>query len=947
MNIRNTLRIGASTTAFAIAALTLPGTAFAQDTQDETTAEDDMDDVEGTILVTGYRQALESAIGQKRTNTAIVEAFSAEDIGKLPDVSIAETLGRLPGLAVQRVDGRAQSLSIRGLGPDYSTSLLNGRQLVSSGDNRAVEYDQYPSELINSGVVYKTPFAGLIGQGLAGTVDLRTIRPLDQNDRVIAVSARGEFNEDGSLNPDIDGYGYRATATYVDQFANDTLGIALGVAYQSSPSQVQRFNSWGYPGLGQGDVDNGVAPEGSQGALVLGGMKPYARSVDLDRLGLFGTVQWEPAPEWNTTIDVFYADYRERIAQRGIEFPLNPGWGATTVITDVSNNDGIADSVTYSQVQPVVRNDFDRKDTETFAIGWNTEYDAEAVSLMLDVSYSRSDRRLQQIESYAGLSFRPDTSAPSDTVTYNRSSSGFPFQFTNTIDYSNTNLIQLTDPRGWGANGIVQAGFINDTNTEDELWTIRGEAAFPVESSSVIDAIVLGAAYDDRSKARDIVQNFLSLSGGPSVYADQGAVTSLPIPQSALLEPTAALDFLGFGPQVIYDPFVLLNDGTYVLTDVQSSSLPFPGDWVVNEKVYTGYVRMDLDTEVASIPMTGNVGVQFVHTDQSSSGFNSPGGIGATLIPVTDGDEYLHVLPSATLSFEVAPDTLVRLGAARTLARPRMDQLNASSNASIANQPQQPLGSIFSGGGGNPQLRPYVADSVDLSMEHYFAGSQGYVAVATYYKWLDDFVNPNASVLRDFSYLVPSLSGAQLQAFNQSGQETRGFVSGPDNGAQGHIFGVEASLALPFGIFSDALEGFGFQTSVSYTESELTVTPPGGGSFNVDVPGLSEWVVNSTAFFEQSGFEARVSHRYRTEFLAEFIGISASRTFRETEPESIFDAQIGYRFDGGTLDGLSITVQALNITDEPFVSFQNGDPEQIIDYEQYGRTYLVGASYRF
>ncbi|TIX51726.1 TonB-dependent receptor [Alteraurantiacibacter aquimixticola] len=950
MNIRNTLRAGASTTAFAIAALALPGVAFAQDAgeqQDEATVADDGLDAGSVIIVSGYRQALESAIGEKRQSTAIVEAFSAEDIGKLPDVSIAETLGRLPGLAVQRVDGRAQSLSIRGLGPDYSTSLLNGRQIVSSGDNRAVEYDQYPSELINSGVVYKTPYAGLIGQGLAGTVDLRTIRPLDQNETVISVSGRLEFNEDGSLNPDIKGWGYRATGTYVDQFADDTLGVALGVAYQSSPSQVERFNAWGYPELGQGDVDGGNAPDGSQGALVLGGMKPFARSVDLDRLGVFGTLEWEPSPEWNSSIDVFYADYRERIPQRGIEFPLNPGWGATTTITDISDADGIADSTTFAGVRPVVRNDYDRKDTETFAIGWNTQYDSDDAILMLDVAYSRSDRRLQQIESYSGLSYAADPASPSDTVVAMLSSGGFPFQFSNQIDYSDTDLVQLTDPRGWGAGGIVQAGFINDTETEDELWTIRGEIALPVDRISFVDQVVFGAAFDDRTKSRDITQNFISLAGGPSVYADQGAVTSAPIPTSALLDPTASLSFIGFGPQVAYDPFALLNDGTYALTDVQSSSLPFPGDWTVNEQVLTGYVRVDLDAMLGDLPMTGNIGVQFVQTDQSSDGFESPGGIGATRTPVFQSDEYLDVLPSATLSFEVGPDTMLRLGAARTLARPRMDQLNASYSASVANQPQGALDSIFSGSGGNPQLRPYIADSVDLSVEHYFAGGQGYFALATYYKWLDDFVNPSASVVRDFSYLVSSLTGSQLDAYNASGTQNLGFVSGPDNGADGHIFGIEASMALPFGMFSEALEGFGLQSSVSYTDSELTIHPQQGPSFETDVPGLSEWVVNTTAFYETGGFEARISHRYRTEFLAEFIGISASRTFRETYPESIFDAQIGYRFESGSLDGLSITLQALNLTDEPFVSFQNDDEAQIIDYESYGRTYLIGASYRF
>ncbi|MFZ1744064.1 MAG: TonB-dependent receptor [Pontixanthobacter sp.] len=926
MAFRNSFTNGISAGAItiALAAAAMPGVAFAQDADqaEEAAAEDDGN----VIVVSGYRAAVESAISVKRDASVIAEAFSAEDIGKLPDVSIAETLGRLPGLATQRLDGRSQVLSIRGLGPDYSTSLLNGRELVSSGDNRAVEYDQYPSELIDSGVVYKTPYAGLIGQGLAGTVDLKTIRPLSKGEQILAVSGRLEFNEDGSLNPDVKGWGYRATGTYVDQFADDTIGLAVGVAYQSSPSQVEKFNAWGYPD------DAGYA--------VLGGMKPFAKSVDLDRLGVFGTLEWQPSPEWNTSVDLFYADYRERIPQRGIEFPLNPGWGSGATI-DSNSGGAFPDSVTFTGVQPVVRNDYDRKDTQTFAGGWNTKYENDDVILELDASYSKSDRRLQQIESYSGLSYAANAAAPSDTVTYNRNSSGFPFTFSNTIDYSDTSLIQLTDPRGWGAGGIVQAGFINDTSTKDELWNVKGEVVGKVESR-LVKNLVVGASYTDRTKSRDITQNFISLAGGPSVYAGSGAVTRAPIPTDALLTPIASLGFLGFGPQVAYNPFVLINNGTYVLTDVQSSSLPFPGDWTVSEKVYTGYMRADLDTMVGSIPMTGNVGVQVVYTDQSSSGFNSPGGIGAVNTPTLDGDKYAHLLPSMNLSFEVSPDMKLRLGAARTLARPRMDQLNASSNASVSALPQGPLNSIFSGGGGNPKLRPYVAEGVDVSYEWYFGGGEGYLAVAGYYKWLSDFVNPNASVVRDFSYLVPSLTAAQQTVVANT--TTLGIVSGPDNGAKGHIAGVEASLSLPFSMFSPSLEGVGFQTSASYTDSQLSIPSINA---SVDVPGLSKWVVNSTIYLEKSGFEARVSHRYRTTFLAEFIGISASRSFRQTRPESIFDAQIGYRFDGGSLDGLSLTVQALNLTDEPFINYQNGDTAQIIDYERYGRTYLVGASYKF
>lgn len=930
---RTGLRGGISLGAFTIAlgAFALPHAAFAQEASqepgDQTAAETD----EPGIVVTGFRESLETAVNIKRNAPVIAESFSAEDIGKLPDVSIAETLGRLPGLAVQRINGRAQSLSIRGLGPDYSTSLLNGRELVSSGDNRAVEYDQYPSELINQGIVYKTPYAGLIGQGLAGTVDLRTIRPLAAKERVLALSARAEFNEDGSLNPDIRGWGYRGTATYVDQFADDTIGLAVGVAYQSSPSQVERFNAWGYPN--------------DAGFTVLGGMKPFAKSVLLDRLGTFGTLEFDKGDGWNTSVDVFYADYKENIPTRGIEFPLNPGWGAGTTIT--ANSGGtFPDSVTFANVQPVVRNDYERKDTTTWAIGWNTKYENDDILLNLDFSYSKSDRRLQQIESYSGLTFgaRP---GPADVVVANRQSSGFPYQFTSQINYADTNLIQLTDPRGWGADGIVQAGFINDTETNDELWSGRAEIVGKVDHS-LVEQLVAGVAYADRTKRRDITQNFLSLSGGPSLYANQGAVLRRAIPSDALLGSVDALSFLGIGPQVAYDPFVLINNGTYALTNVQSSSLPFPGDWSVNEKVYTGYIRADLDTMLGSIGMTGNIGAQLVFTDQSSDGFQSNGGIGAALIPVEGGAEYGDFLPSATFNFDLTNSLKLRLGAARTLTRARMDQLNASYNAGIANTPPAAgFNSIFSGGGGNPDLRPYRAWSVDASLEYYFGGA-GYVSVAAYYKWLEDFVNPSAVVVRDFSYLVPSLTPAQRAAFLATGSNTLGLVSGPDNTAEGHIFGVEATASVPFSVFSSALDGFGFQTSGSYTDSNLTVfNRQNTTTFDVTVPGLSEWVVNSTVYFEKSGFEARLSHRFRTGYLAEFIGISASRDFRQTYDESIFDAQIGYRFPtGSSLEGLAFTLQALNLTDEPFVNFTDNDPTHIIDYERYGRTYLVGVSYR-
>lgn len=182
-----------------------------------------------TVVVTGIRKGIEDAISVKKNKDSIVEAISAEDIGKLPDASVAESIARLPGVTAQRTAGRAQQISIRGMAPDFATALLNGREQVTTGDSRGVEFDQYPSELLSSVLIYKTPDGALIGQGLSGTVDLQTVRPLNFKTRQLAFNVREQQTGVG-LGKDREGDGRRLSAFYVDQFFDRTLGVALGWA---------------------------------------------------------------------------------------------------------------------------------------------------------------------------------------------------------------------------------------------------------------------------------------------------------------------------------------------------------------------------------------------------------------------------------------------------------------------------------------------------------------------------------------------------------------------------------------------------------------------------------------------------------------------------------------------------------------------------------------------
>src|SRR6266542_2042485 len=264
-----------------------------------------------TIVVTGFRAALASSTAKKKRSETVVESLTAEDIGKLPDNGIGESIARLPGLSSQRNAGRANIISIRGFGPDFSTTTLNGRQHTTTNDSRAVEFDQYPAEILAGVDVYKTAEADHIGGGLVGTIDLRTLRPLDVGHRIIAVGVRGTY-VDQKLQPNTKDIGGRIFGTYVDQFADGRAGISISAAYTDEPYQTRDWNAWGYGGY----------PGGAQG---MNGVKTWFESDQLKRFGGNATLQGKLSDNLTMTLDGFYSHFTDNIDQRGFEMPFNCG----------------------------------------------------------------------------------------------------------------------------------------------------------------------------------------------------------------------------------------------------------------------------------------------------------------------------------------------------------------------------------------------------------------------------------------------------------------------------------------------------------------------------------------------------------------------------------------------------------------------------------------------
>jgi iron complex outermembrane receptor protein len=896
-------------------ALAVTGTpVMAQDAEDPATVEDP---AEGdAIVVTGIRQSIQSSLDAKRNATSIVEVISAEDIGLLPDQSIADSLARLPGVTAQRVRGRSQQISIRGLGPDFSLSLLNGREIVSAGNNRGIEFDQFPSELIGSAVVYKTGDAQLAAIGIAGAVDLRTIRPLDSTRRQITVSATYTLNDNGSLNPDFADDGYRFFGSYIDQNADGTIGWSLGGTVQSIPTQ--------YISRELKTNQNQVAT--TPGGVIFPADNPRQGVVSrtFERTSVAGSLQFEPSDSFSLTIDSFYTDTSDAGIFRGTETPIASWSGAQ--VDNVTGSGPFADSATYSAVVPILRTDTEGAESEIFAIGGNIEWMAtDNLGVVLDYGYSTLSRNDRDYESYAGTGRA--RSGEQDTLTFNFAPDG-QYSIDGLIDYTDPANVLLTDPGGWG-----QVGFLREPEINDELHQLRAEAFWDFDGG-FIDRITAGWLFTDRSKDFDNNGTFLRPGAG---FVD----SSLAIPSGAIIGRTNSGSL---GQDIIaYDPSALLTNGAYLLQRAADDV-----EWVVNEKIHNFYIQANIDGDLGSVPVRGNIGLRYTDTEQSSTGTISGGFINNVT------ETYGKWLPSLNLSFEMLPDTFIRIAAAQTITRARLDQLAANQNLTLGlacpdlddngipdavNGFNPPSSTCFALGGGNPLLQPYESTSFDISFEKYFTPGTA-IIVAAFHKDLSNWVT-NISGVRDLTREI-ELAGRDV-ILDTNPEVATGTFDLPTNFANGSITGIEGTVRLNFGDLADVLDGFGGFYSVTYSDAQIEPV----GAEPIAIPGYSDVTWSADVFYEKYGFRAKLAARYRGPFLSEVQDFAGTLGGADSQGETILDAQIGYTFDkpGSVLNGVGFLAEVFNLTNEPFVT-QNDllAGGQVVGtfpsrHELYGRTF--------
>lgn len=890
-------------------------------TQDAKKKSDDKNILD-SVVVTGIRRGIEGAITTKKDATSIVEAVSAEDIGKLPDVSIAESIARLPGLSAQRVAGRAQVVSVRGLSPDFATTLLNGREMVSTGDNRSVEFDQYPSELMAGVTVYKTPDAGIVGQGLSGTIDMRTVRPLDFSKSVTSIGVRGQRNSLGSAAGQ-SANGNRINASYIGQFADRKFGLAIGFTHSQNPVQEQQvglYEPWE-------QVGDGWRPGVAAGTYYSEGIKALRRTGYDKRNALMATLEFRPSSVWTSTLDMFYTKARHEDTANQWEVNLgdyNGGYGRINITNPVINGNGTFEGGTVANLYPLVRGMYDRREDTIKAFGWRNDFNLGKARLFTDLSYSRADRQELELENNTQLYPAPQL----DTVNLAYGSNGFS-QMVPSLSYSDPAKLYLQ-------NTIYGSGYGKVPQVHDTLKSAKVGASIgaPDSMSKWFSDFEVGLNYADREKNKKQPEANINLGAqGPTAigsdlqyglvdlgFAGLGYIPSWNVPG-------AVARYMTFDPQ-INQPYL------YAKT------------WSLSEKITTAYLKANLDAQLGSdVSLRGNIGLQLQHVDQSSSAASILAN--NTVLPVTLGAKYNEVLPSMNLAFTFPHDQALRFALAKQSARPRVDDMNASISFGVDNATGK-----TGGGGGNPRLRPWRANAFDISYEKYF-GTRAYVSAAYYYKQLTSYIFNQTQDGYDWSNYVASYPVQTPPAGTTYPPiQTHGTYTAPMNGKGGKMQGLELSASLPFDLFTPALKGFGVMASASFNDSSIRIPPPAGttssvGNDPIALPGLSKRVYNATLYYERDGFEARVSQRRRSDFIGEIGNFDGNRTLRYVVGENITDAQVSYSFnEGSSLRGLSLLLQATNLTNSAYRTYAQ-TKDRPLEYIKWGRTILFGASYKF
>lgn len=845
------------------------------------------------VVVTGVRKSLRDALAVKQGSDKVVEAISAKDIGVLPDVTIAESIARLPGVNATRDRGNDSQAVVRGLGARLVLGTINNREVASSEPDRNVRWEIYPSEVVSGVEVYKSQSADLIAGGVAATININTIAPLDYRGPEFVLRAGPVFYDGGKDIPNYGTTGYRGSGSWVHKL-NDDLAVVVGVTTQRQKNGYGSFTGWGYndsnarPPAGASDYSSDLNRDGKVDYTPWGAQMSASR-IDQKRTGVSGGLQYKPTDNFELKADALYSKIKITEVQDQTVWGAN-NWGNWNTGTDnIGWNDGVynapgasytlinnavvAATLPFSSVQTVLAKYTEDKDL--FAGGLNGKWTGDQWTVTADASYSKAKRtntwkavRFEAWPTWTSFDWR---AGKTPTITTSQDS---------------LSLSQTADLAG---------SHDGPEHLNDELKAAALDFTRDF-GDGVFKSLQFGARASDRIKSHDSF-SFAPTATGATIPAN--LLTAYKLSDGANVPAILTGDIdkiaaIAYGPNAF---------------DVSKATEELAERWTVHEKVQEAYAKLNFAADgFAGAWVSGNVGARVVHTETSSDGLQQD--TGSVFTAVTVDNDYTDVLPSANAKFDFGGGKIVRLGLAKVIARPPLDELRASRT--LANW------SPWTGSAGNPKLKPFEATQFDASAEYYFR-PEALVAVSYYYKDVDSYIGWKQT---------PVAFGGQTYT-----------VASPANGGSGHIQGVELTFQTPFFFLPGPLSKFGIYSNYAYVESNLREFSPANNPLKMT--GLAKNTATVDLWYANGPVEARLGWKYHSPMTV-IYGWNGS-DLQTLESEKTLDFSSSYQIN----ERLGVRFQVNNLTNEALRMYRDNDPNRIGRYDSYGRRYLVDVTMKF
>ncbi|WP_230483106.1 TonB-dependent receptor [Sphingomonas sp. Leaf21] len=872
------------------------------------------------IVVTGIRRSLQDSIDTKRSTNAIVDVISAEDVGKFPDTNVAESLSHLPGVTVDHYFGEGEQVSIAGTEPALNRILIDGHSVASANwggnpndrSSRSFNYSLLSPEIISQAVLYKTPEARLQEGAIGGTVDIVTRKPLDLKPNTLTATLGGEYNDRSKQG------NFRGSALYSWHNEADTFAILGSVNYNRENLSQGGVEVFGYLTGDQfvaKDANGNTITDASgnpvlqnPNAKITGGttadlqkakLPAYLSRDDFDqvrqRIGYTATVQFRPTPDLTLTANA--------IMIRGKYDNLNRSMFSYNTHGDLLQaatvNNGLITSTTFGA-----------------SAAPGDEWTGE-----VDTDYRRT--RLKNDTFTGFFDWTPGEWKVSGNGGYTRASGGkSPEYLTSfyTRQGFTASAVGKVTSLDWANPASDASQWVNfspnDAKLQQEpavLAATNGAGFFGAQVGGITNAdqTVDRELFGQLDVSRDLGMGLLrKISFGLRGNDHHNQQTTFGGATFANTPATLASFNPGLVPSSIYDGLNVSGNGTpYAALNEAGAiaALNAPGNlnvtrsldtgsyFNVAERILTGYVQLDYQAG----KFRGNIGGRFVST-RDTSHYYLTSGSQTTLVTTPNTDN--RFLPAFNIAYDASSTVVLRAGAAKVIARPRFEDLAGSLSLDDTTR---------TGGGGNPDLKPYAATNFGASVEWYF-GKQSYLSGEVFY--------------RDISNYIGNTNVEQTITNQLTGRTLEYAISRPTNGGKASVTGFSLTAQ------ANLIWGFGIQSNYTFASADTGINGQG-------LPFLSRDTFNIIPYFESGPFSARVSYNYRSKYFYQFGRLqSADYTdaYRQLDFSASYNINAHFR----------LTATASNLLDETYYQYSDTPSAPTAIYKN-GRVFSLTGTARF